>query len=693
MFFPKKKGIFYNNNIVIRKNIVRFPYTKQLQHFSIMIEIINLKVPVDIKHLSDWKELMTDILPSEGKYVLNKVKTGCGGTTMFLNSNLPCIIVSPRLNVLESKRGQFPNSFWYGDRRPGYKQPTNVQAKKSLLKSYIQDNCRYKVENPFGKQVPHYMPKILVSLDSYKHVAEELEFEGILSDFTVVVDEFQCLMGDAEFKADVELEFLKNLYGVKSICYLSATPIPETYLDEMDDFSDLTHYFKLEWDESVLEHPNLNTIAYNKKDSILKICSGIISKYRELGYFNTKKVTGERIYSKEVCIFINDVRCICSIIKKNDLNPDEVNVLCSSSNKNIQELKRLGVSINQLCTDKKNPKNKTFTFCTKASFEGVDFYSDNAMTYIFSDGVTSWNKHDLIIDVPQILGRQRLEVNHFRLDAVLYYRSESKVEDINHAKDRINEKLKNSQEWIETYNRSDHEQQKMFADGILRMDKNLKYEDRYVDIVEDKVNGTFKPVINYLYKNIEIRKWELSNFVYNEPILLLKRISSDTSCNVSSPLYSSHTDSPEYQEFKLKYSAIKDFQERMRLYCELRDNNPELETLLYEDPFIEIDLHNYYDALGSEKIKALGYVRTELNRHYLFIQSKNRVRYACQKMFVKEQPYRFSEVKTKLQEIYNSLEIKAIAKANEIEEYMQVKKCQLTMPDSGKRENCYVIVG
>ena len=91
---------------------------------------------------------------------------------------------------------------------------------------------------------------------------------------------------------------------MKSICYLSATPIPETYLDEMDDFSDLTHYFKLEWDESVLEHPNLNTIAYNKKDSILKICSGIISKYRELGYFNTKKVTGERIYQSGVSMLV-----------------------------------------------------------------------------------------------------------------------------------------------------------------------------------------------------------------------------------------------------------------------------------------------------------------------------------------------------------------------------------------------------
>ena len=131
----------------------------------------------------------------------------------------------------------------------------------------------------------------------------------------------------------------------------------------------------------------------------------------------------------------------------------------------------------------------------------------------------------------------------------------------------------------------------------------------------------------------------------------------------------------------------------MRLYCELRDNNPELETLLYEDPFIEIDLHNYYDALGSEKIKALGYVRTELNKYYMFIQSKNKVRYACQKEFVKEQPYRFSEVKTKLQEIYNSFGIKTTAKANEIEEYMQEKKCQLTMPDSGKRENCYIIAG
>ena len=31
--FPKKKGIFYNNNIVIRKNIVRFPYTKTATTF------------------------------------------------------------------------------------------------------------------------------------------------------------------------------------------------------------------------------------------------------------------------------------------------------------------------------------------------------------------------------------------------------------------------------------------------------------------------------------------------------------------------------------------------------------------------------------------------------------------------------------------------------------------------------------
>ena len=43
-----------------------------------------------------------------------------------------------------------------------------------------------------------------------------------------------------------------------------------------------------------------------------------------------------------------------------------------------------------LNTDRNKPRNKPFTFCTKSSFEGVDFYSDNASTYIFINAGKEW---------------------------------------------------------------------------------------------------------------------------------------------------------------------------------------------------------------------------------------------------------------------------------------------------------------
>ena len=59
----------------------------------------------------------------------------------------------------------------------------------------------------------------------------------------------------------------------------------------------------------------------------------------------------------------------------------------------------------------------------KASFEGVDFYSTNASTYIFIDGGKEWLSLDVAIDLSQILGRQRLDSNPFRHDATLYYKT------------------------------------------------------------------------------------------------------------------------------------------------------------------------------------------------------------------------------------------------------------------------------
>ena len=240
--------------------------------------------------------------------------------------------------------------------------------------------CNGSIHCPMMKPI---IPKILVTIDSYSYVAEQLAFMGVLDQFTVLVDEFQCLMSDSKFKGRVELEFLHNLRSVNSVCYMSATPIDENYLSLFPDFADVSCYYKLVWDASVLETPNLDMRPYKPKQSSKGICREIIQGYRQNGYFAQKIVNGCLVNSTEIVIFLNEVRSIVSIIEENKLQPDEVNVLCSPSNKYVKDLKRLGVHIGELTTDPYNPINRTFTFVTRASFEGVDFYSTNAFTYIF----------------------------------------------------------------------------------------------------------------------------------------------------------------------------------------------------------------------------------------------------------------------------------------------------------------------
>ena len=57
--------------------------------------------------------------------------------------------------------------------------------------------------------------------------------------------------------------------------------------------------------------------------------------------------------------------------------------------------------------------HKQFTFCTRTAYLGADFYSPNAYTIICSDCNIESMSLDISLDLPQIMGRQRLQKNIF----------------------------------------------------------------------------------------------------------------------------------------------------------------------------------------------------------------------------------------------------------------------------------------
>lgn len=641
-----------------------------------------INVPVQYRYLSQWQDLL-NMLPQQGKYILNKVNTGCGGTTLFLQSAQPTILVSPRSNVLYSKSAQFPKAHLF-------RKKTDTSTTVPTLKERLRDYINYYMAGNSPWNTEPTIPKILVTIDSYPYVAEQLAFMGILDRFTILVDEFQCLMSDSKFKGRVELEFLHNLRGVNSVCYMSATPIDESYLNHFPDFADVAGYYKLIWDSSVLETPNLDMRPYKPKQSSKGICKGIIQDYRSNGYFAQKVINGAVVSSTEVVIFLNDVRTIVQIIEENQLQPDEVNVLCSLSNKYVKDLKRLGVHIGELSTDPCNPVNRIFTFATRASFEGVDFYSNSAFTYIFCDGVLEWNKNDLITDVPQILGRQRLD-QPFRKDAILYYRANSKT---NSAAiiERIKAKEEATQRWIDIFNASDEQTKMMLKDGIMKRSKETRYQDDYVEFVDD-MQGGFVLRENYLVKSTELRDWQLSNYVYNKPMNIIKTVVGQTGINATSCHgYTTITGVAALDKFKQEFFKATTFPEKMRIYADMRELYPEHTNDLYQNAFIDYHFHQAYDMLGGNKLRALRFREKDIVEAVSSVMLHQIVIEECKIVFAVGNYYQMADVKVMLQEIYNKAGINATAKANDLPQFMpSAVKRQLTNPANGKRVHYYEI--
>lgn len=626
---------------------------------------IEIQLPETVRYMSEASQILTNNLPFKGKYILDKSLTGCGGTEFFINSGRPLVLVSPRTGVLVNKK-QHPECHLFRDM-----SNADLQTLKESLRLYLD-----KHSGIFGQCAN---PVIFVTLDSAKYVIEELKFRGIIDNFLFLTDEFQCLISDAAFKGNVDLEFLRMLNAeAKNICYMSATPIDETYLCALPEFQNVD-YYKLEWHPSVIVEPTIKEVMMKKGDSASTIMKGVIDDYKRNGYFARKIVNGSMVEAKEVVIFVNEVKTILKIIIDNKLKPDETTILISQSNKYAGELKRRGYSIDNQTTDRNNPRNTTFTFCSKASFEGRDFYSTSAFTYIFIDGSKDWQVHDTTIEIPQMLGRQRLDENPFKYNAIIYYRTKPSMQSRMEYIAAITEKLNSSQTIIDNYNNVnvDERFRKSLLSLVRGQDPNNRYQNNYLEVIDD-ASGGYSLQTNLLVAAAEhILAVNKVNF-YSNPLFLTTAIHNQMATFNAKP--------QELRDFEKKFNSAQSFQDKMRLYCHFRTTYSGFEQTLMSNPFIDPKYHAYYDQLGSETLNQLGYdeasIEWELCRNKIAIQ--------CRLRFLCGQEYTAVEVKTILQAIYNDLSLDKTATAAQLPDYLAVELVQRTLSD-GTRPRLYLV--
>lgn len=639
-------------------------------------KIIN--VPRGIKYLSEWDEFDLENYP----YILDKQIPGCGFTEWsIMNKQKPIVLCSPRKVLLQNKKDQhqFEVHLVINELEKDINIDKDLEKPKPSKDSpVIDEEVRRKTVAKMKNEIKDYLtrciigrmtPKILVTYDSFRHVKDVLQEEGYSDDFYIVVDEFQSIFTDSSFKSTTELEFVDQLRDIKKVCYASATPMIKDYLEQLDDFKNLP-YHKLDWgaeDGFRLKRPDLKIRTFS---SINKLAESIINTYLQ-GNFEVASVkredgTIDRIESKEAVFYVNSVKNIIGIIKNCGLTPDQVNILCSKTEYNEKRVKTLGKEFNIGTVPVKGEKNKMFTFCTRTVYLGADFYSTCARSFIISDANMNTLKVDIDLDLPQILGRQRLDENPWKNRAEFYYKSVNnyKKKSLEDFKKEVKNKENSTNDLLSAYETAKDNSVKLtLAKTYKQMANAFNYRDNYVAINEHKGKMPV-PVENELVKYSEIRAFQIQQLDYADRFVVINRVNS----------ISPDFNNSKFYEFFNEYKKLTTIVDKLKLIVHSDFTEKELDYILSQ---VELNVSNYIIELGLKRIKALGYNVTELNKEC----EKNRIDLTDMKNeiysnFNEGEKVSLSKARDIIDYIYKKYNYNQFPRAKDLENYFEVKTCK-----------------
>ena len=649
-------------------------------------------VPRGIRYISEWSEFNFNRFP--GKCIINKQLPGCGFTEYCIGGPENVILCSPRKMLLENKKEQHENEVYLVVNemeketevdKDLTKEPRNVKLEDEETgdkkeNSEIYERIYNEISDYTYKRYLEDKPaKILVTYDSYRIVKDILEKLGIFGKFVTVVDEFQSILHDSRFKSNTELNFLLHLQQSPTAYFVSATPMMEKYLDMLDEFKDLP-YFDLDWeaaDSSRITRPSLKVLTMK---SVGTKAEEIIQKYLT-GDFEEITVMRDgiptKVVSDEAVFYVNSVNHIISIIKKNNLTPEQCNILCSRTDDNAKRIKRkLGKKFVIGKVPKRDVKPKMFTFCTRTVYLGADFYSECARSFIFSDSNSDCLAVDIAEDLPQILGRQRLQKNPWKNTANFYYRitadyREMKESDFQAILDRKN---KDTESLLSVYLKGTYEERYSLAKTYQENTKSYNYKNNYVAVnkVVNSQTGDviLKPVNNKLVLVNEIRAFQIQQVDYRDRFSVFSSIKSN--------LTKDDIVNRDVTRFLCIYETLTTMLEKFKMLCEYPVSREVIQIVL--DQIADSDeVKSYYLTLGPDRLKKLHYNITNIRRELGIVTfSPELLVNTITLNFNPGEKYSLANLKNKLGELYSSINYTANPKANDILNYFEVKEYMTT---------------
>jgi hypothetical protein len=619
------------------------------------------------------------------KCIINKQLPGCGFTEYCLRGPENVILCSPRKMLLENKKDQHGRDVYLVINELEKELTVDKDLSKVDKSQVFIDTLKEVVHgkdtvyNRLMNEIKDYLNerkylgdkpcKILVTYDSYRIVKDILESLGIFQSFYTVIDEFQTILHDSKFKSNTELDFLYHLHQSHSALFVSATPMLEEYLNMLDEFDGLP-YINMDWgseDPSRILKPALKVLSMMSVGTKLP---EIIQSYKE-GNFESaiRMVNGypTKIISDEAVFYVNSVNHITSIIKKCNLQPEEVNILCSNTPENLKRIqKKLGKKfiIGKVPLEKEKPK--MFTFCTRTVYLGADFYSTCARSFIFSDSNIDSLAVDISEDLPQILGRQRLFENPWKNEATFYYRSICDYRKVSQEEfdKELERKKKATSDLLLAFNSTPDNAKLTLAKTYQENTQSYNYKNNYIAVNEHQ-GGTLIPVLNNLVLVNEIRAFRIQQIDYKDRFTVFSTIYSTLS--------SDDIINQKVSEFLGEYQKLGTFKSKLKLLCEYGFNDQVIGVVL--DQIGEHDnIKSYYISLGPERLKALGYNRYDIEKELGIVTfSYELLESSIYSEFKVGDKLTLSSIKDRLGYLYSNINYDATPKAKDLENYFEVK--------------------
>ena len=655
-------------------------------------------VPRGIRYIGEWKDFCFSNFLS--KCIINKQLPGCGFTEYCINGPENVILCSPRKMLLKNKYDQHKNDIYLVINEMDKDPDVDKDISKDIKNPNLDEDYQEKKDNSeiyerlyreidtytYQRYLNNQPAKILVTYDSYRIVKDILEKIRIFDRFITIVDEFQSILHDSRFKSNTEMGFLEYLKQSPTAYFVSATPMMDEYLEMLDEFKDLP-YYELDWyssDSSRVIKPSLKVLTMKsvgtKAEEVIQ--SYLSGDFEEVVVLRDSVPT--RVISDEAVFYVNSVNHIISIIKKNELTPEQCNILCSNTPENLKRIqKKLGKGFTIGEVPLKGVKPRMFTFCTRTVYLGADFYSLCARSFIFSDSNSDCLAVDIAEDLPQILGRQRLFSNPWNNSATFYYRTTADYREMKESDFQkiLNKKTETTENLLSVYNKGTDEERYDLAKNYLYVAKSASYKDNYVavnKIITSTGNIILKPVINQLVKVNEIRAFKIQQIDYKDRFSVFS--------SVHSKLTPDDIVNRDVTRFFCIYDTYTTIHDKLKMLCEYPVSREVIDIVLGQIADSD-EVKSYYLSLGPTKLKALSYNSHKIKKELGIVTfSPELLNNTIHQNFNPGEKYTLSNLKAKLGDLYSSISYTAVPKANDILNYFEVKEYKSTEVVDGEKK-------